>query len=87
MEILSPKFEIQQNMLLMTQNKVHYPFLRKKKFKVDIYKKQDENYQLKTERNNGYTIDAEGNKCLARLRVLKKSSPNYKLHPSNLACI
>jgi hypothetical protein len=30
-----------------------------------------------------YAIDAEGNKCLARLRVLKKSSPNYKLHPSN----
>jgi hypothetical protein len=68
----TPKFEKEQTIIVLDTKQSTLSFFGKKEFKVDIYK-GGENYLLKNgdEIMEFYAIDAEGKKCLVRLRVLK----------------
>jgi hypothetical protein len=76
----SPVFEKKQTIIVLDAKQSTVSFYGKKEFKVDIYK-TGENYKLKNgdEVIEFYAIDAEGEKCLLRLRFLKNPAPitNY----------
>lgn len=76
----SPTFEKQNTIIVLNTEQSTLSFFGKKEFKVDIYK-TGERYKLKNgdEILEFYAIDAEGKKCLVRLRVLKNPAPttNY----------